>query len=824
MQTIERADLTNIQFSTPRPLNRPGDPSAALRLLLAPVAEGTVGLCGAESKQFGMPAAGTQDAAFAQPYLLWSGWVPGSCGAFWIPSLFRSAAVKRIVVQGGDAVSKMRAHRTGLQDADIGLVTAVWGECDDGSMADQLQALADLEAATGIRPGIACLSGDTDPATIARVGANLEHVRRGKSLHTYLLLDAPVSTMAPDQYARWQHAIRAYCVAIGGDPAAVNVGRLMRLPGAIGTQEGASPSHGIRLQSTLWAEDNRKSVEQYDDLLTKYVLDTWGVSVEDGFAALQVSARLRHLAKHEMSFEIDCVADRVRDSRGKDQEAMAEALVILAVYGRSASVSVPGSSRATSPVTGTVSPDTVIRLATGRTGAIAAVAAMVGPGGKVRCHCPVHAEKTPSATLLVGADGTIRLKCHSAACGGLWRVESPTAAGTGFEFIAIDEEPIQDSTDVLDDLVFTEPEDFGPHPLESVIAPLRARVQARHDAAAKLDPLIGEMTRVVVDERGKELAPRMIQHLRDQGFVRTRQSCQGGPHLIGTDVEAPRLSSWRPACRSYSCPVCGPGLLARKAAAIADMPIILDDEIVGLPLAARTVYEVSIPRTGVGAWVRAFRRSRKEMSDFAPKEDGSVVGAKSDIRGSGQDAYVLFDPQDGGNVTVWSTVPVGVRGSKPRTIVGGADAIRARAARMVCETYQRDPSVDGVPMLRGHVSSSQGLVLRPDSLYRMAHPSTWAVVVPDAIAPDAVTEALKDEKVQVRQRKDAEGEVTGVTVGGISDVATWDRVVELLRSEDSTTAPPSTSTTSITALVEGLKQMQTDHDVGEILDAMLQTW
>jgi len=366
--------------------------------------------------------------------MLWSGWTPGAVGAYWIPAFFDSLPIGAVeAARAGETASdtakrkrKMHNYREGLRDIDIMGQTAIWFEVDDAPLDVQLARVDELEAETGIRVGLLVLSGDCRPDSAKAAGVHPDNVRPGKSVHGYVLLDRLLRMDDDKEKALWTRAIRALCVAMGGDPVAVNVGRLMRLPGAIGTQGGAR-YNGVRIQPIVRAEDVRYDPEFVAGKLEAFVRDQWGVSVDEGHAALLLAARVHHLAKREALTELHIVADRIAAARKPSKEDEEEAKAALAAYRPRGIVPFSPSSGGTAvsakPGATThayIDLTTKVLTADGRRGTVAEMAANLSPGVKLRVYCPVHGSAHPSASLWVSDQGIPTIRCHSASCDGLF--------------------------------------------------------------------------------------------------------------------------------------------------------------------------------------------------------------------------------------------------------------------------------------------------------------------------------------------------------------------------------------------------------------------
>jgi hypothetical protein len=332
-------------------------------------------------------------------------------------------------------------------------------------------------------------------------------------------------------------------------------------------------------------------------------------------------------------------------------------------------------------------------------------------------------------------------------------------------------------------------------PLVDYLAPYRARVARKRAAAEASDPLVAEMAEKVF-RRASDLYPRFRAHLKSQGITRRGSHCGTRSHALVHTAHGESLVRSIP-CRGVSCAICGPHVLASKAAAIGDMSLLdKGRRLAGAPLTGRTVNLSWVSSYDVATWTRAFRRAEKEMSVRARTKD-LTLRARTDISTDGENqggmdanAYVMFDPMDGGSVAILSTLQVRLRGHDLPVQIVGARVIRSMAEELVEWTYTRNPGV--VERVRGRIISTRNLFLRPDTLRAMARPSSWVLEQDATVPPARAAEVMEAEGVTVTPEAAGDGLVERAiapATGIMRDPEARKRIMGLLAVESRDRSP-----------------------------------
>lgn len=226
---------------------------------------------------------------------------------------------------------------------------------------------------------------------------------------------------------------------------------------------------------------------------------------------------------------------------------------------------------------------------------------------------------------------------------------------------------------------------------------------------------------------------------RDAGITARGKSCKMRQGL-GSTKQGSMMVYSRP-CGRLGCADCGPWIMALKAAAILQMPILDEAEsVVGRPLGLRPVYLLIIKRDDAKKFAARFRKAKqRKVSRFPSSKDRGIDGKRDTPPEA--DAYVIFASSGGTDVAVLSTLPLGGEAVERQEIEGLVQTLigltyQAEQYEDVPEGAALDEFLFGVGdecvartkvRVTGEITSSWGLPLDPDGIIKRAYPSEWVV-------------------------------------------------------------------------------------------------
>lgn len=365
-----------------------------------------------------IPPLGREDlgGGGSAPYTVWAGGIydpvgkTPKIGVYFCPGLIGADLLRAVI----DPLDYPATRRWG-KNLGRGAITThrvIFGESDHGTVEEQIARIYEIEQATGLQFSVLVYSGSTDPSHIRLAGVDPSWVQPGKSLHTYISLqdDQMVGTSKTDE-ARWLEAMRLLCVAMGGDPAIVDVARRMRVPGVVAGAPGMPRAHGVRLQALARAPAHaRYYIEEVITGLKTYLQSQGIYDPTEAYHSLQIA---EIIGKTDPE-----VAARIRVTRHITPEQQA---IVTAITGRGAALR-----------RDVINPATMIRTASGESVRLDRLAADLEPGGAtISVYCPMHANiQSPAATVGRDPDGVPSIHCFS-ACGCHYRAEEPLVFGFG---------------------------------------------------------------------------------------------------------------------------------------------------------------------------------------------------------------------------------------------------------------------------------------------------------------------------------------------------------------------------------------------------------
>lgn len=423
--------------------------------------------------------------------------------------------------------------------------------------------------------------------------------------------------------------------------------------------------------------------------------------------------------------------------------------------------------------------------------------------GRSHCLCPQHGGSgRGSAWVDVGYGGVPAIQCGP--CGTRWTpgtgtVEASTAADGTFD--------VDELLGSVEGTAAAGQEYTDPHTerveaqkraeaMDRYWGPLVERAKKKKAEAAALDLALVAVAyyanRAGRKQRGRMRAPYMAGGLTYKQWQTTR--C-GFSQLLA-DPTANTAGGKHRGCGKQSCYVCGPRLLARKAASIAWMPQLdKDNHIVGEPLTQRTLYRFEYP--SVAAWqsrkkyeAKKARKSRVPPNESQYDTDRTRLGvlAESAL------VYVAFSLPD--RVVILASRDLPRRGTTSTQLTTSADIAEA-IYDLTAKTIRVEEAVmdirTGHPWVRAvQISTSQGVVGDPDRVGRLGSGSAWMAVEDRSVPPEEVEAILRAEGCRVTTPPGAKDEATPtswVQSAPIHDPAVWERIRGQARLCDA--APPA---------------------------------
>lgn len=720
-------------------------------------------------------------------YYLWVGDVfdadakGAAAGKFWIPALIRSADLPAIIAKVHAKKRETKPYTTLADAADsvrrwhsgLGASTVAWSICapveiDHLPRAEQERRYAALAAATGLQWALQVFTG-------------------GKSVHAYLSFDRLLSPNDP-----LRREIQDLLIAIlHGDTKITDVGRIMRVP---------AWDSGDRLQPIVHLDPTAHYSPLDIVLRLRDYAATLGIGdVAGTIETLRMAERLGHYAAKTDTETATEVRDHAAVLRATSAAPRGDDLALArAMLGDGP---LPFAPHGGTPSVGTangkvyyVAPD------------VMAPFAAYPKHARVHAPCCASHPKHAGVVLSLTNDGTPRVYCHR--CGHTVRATSPVDAldapdaGVTMDELLADlggpltpaERAEHDAAERAADAQERADTDAKKAATARHLAPLADRVARRKAEADALDPALADAARDA-SKYAKELRPLWWAKYKAGGIVRDSHPC-GFSQGISNVVNA-RTQIQRRGCSSLACYRCGPPLLAAKTAAIATIPLTdHGGAIVGHALDQRAVYLSEIPAIRLAAWIRAFQRAtQSEDAKAMPSgitlsylglnsisTDPSTTTIDAKAIACGAHGYVAF--RGGQTTVVLATLPVSVpkqwRITRANELYDGQDVVRDLIRDLVAATYAVESDEFGKRIM-GKITTSENITGNPDTLWRLASGSEWAVEEPRTVSPEEAKKQLDLLGISAEERREEGGTaVQSVVTAPILDVAKrvalWDAV------------------------------------------------
>jgi hypothetical protein len=701
-------------------------------------------------------------------------------GEYFSPNLYRGEAILRELAnptkpknwKQGDYLNPRRvlSTRGGIGAADIGLYCVAFAEIDNGTLEEQAAKIDWLAAETGIRPTLMVLSGDARPGASDAAGIFDEQLVPGKSIHCFWGTDEQTQ----EQWTRIQLCLMAL---LGSDESLLNADRLMRYPGVLGYE---LTKRGRRVMNAGWGMTRVQTVLGTNptcraaDLLTALEALCARQGVIPKVRGAVATSRSKGVGSgatggHRRTADFSTLA-----VEGTGQNLLAWARTHIPA-GHEAAIGFPFQARE------------------------------AGDGILQGSSCRLHHEE--DGRVWLHSFKTHESYFHQASYRG------EEGALPGVEMISSVPHP-QPRTESADDLaeqilgrsVTSEKtraalqaeraaERAAEHDYEVAAqaqvrarmtdywSPAEERIAARKVAAESLD-----FTVLAYAKRAMKLAdewrPLFRTHLASQGVVRPTEPC-GFSQGLG-DVVTDRMSVVHRGCGKLVCYLCGPGLLAGKAAAVCLAPVVDEDgKLIGLPMEERAVvYRYECAQTDLVKWRKRFHRAANVTDgSLPPDRDPSVTF------GSEAPTYQAFTAR--GRAVILCTLEFAPSrkggGGAPVATLVGAEQVRATVLALFQATYRVVSTIedldgtvmDAKPVMTGKITSSRGVCLNPDKVFAAAAGNGWFVECPYAQHAPQAAKTWKKMAIDI-QSADLDGDSPSLVTTPVSDPerrqAAWEAV------------------------------------------------